>query len=239
MEKVNYEELLPHEFLKRLAEKPIAYLPLGTLEWHGPQNALGADGIQARGVFERAARRFGGIVFPMLWCGPDRIRREPDGQDLIGMDYADVTVPNCALPGSCYWVPKGLFLQQVEAILAQCKRAGFACVVADGHGPCRTAWGEMADTWETQFGLKLVSANRDFNRGEWRIMNDHAALIETSLMLAVRPDLVDMAQLPQDRAIWPTGVGGEDPRDASAGHGEAQIAGTLQALGEKLAALGY
>jgi hypothetical protein len=33
--KVRYDELLPHEFRKRLAERPIAYLPLGTLEWHG------------------------------------------------------------------------------------------------------------------------------------------------------------------------------------------------------------
>src|SRR5450756_98374 len=49
-EKVRYEELLPHEFLDRLAKNPVGYLPLGTLEWHGPHNALGADGIQARGL---------------------------------------------------------------------------------------------------------------------------------------------------------------------------------------------
>ncbi len=31
-EKVRYAELLPHKFRERLAERPIAHLPLGTLE---------------------------------------------------------------------------------------------------------------------------------------------------------------------------------------------------------------
>ena len=34
MKKVLYEELLPEEFVQRMQEMPVAYLPLGTLEWH-------------------------------------------------------------------------------------------------------------------------------------------------------------------------------------------------------------
>jgi hypothetical protein len=42
---------------------------------------------------------------------------------------------------------------------------------------------------------------------------DHAAKWETSLLWYLRPDLVDMSQLPADRneKLW--GVGGLDPRD--------------------------
>ena len=54
-QKVDYEELLPHELQARLAQRAVGYLPLGTLEWHGEQNALGADFLQARGLFRRAA----------------------------------------------------------------------------------------------------------------------------------------------------------------------------------------
>ena len=100
-EKVHYGELLPHELEERIAHRPVAYLPIGTLEWHGVQNALGADFIQARGLFQRAAQRFGGVVFPPIWLGPDRISGRDDGPDLIGMDTADVTTPNRQLPGSC------------------------------------------------------------------------------------------------------------------------------------------
>ena len=236
-EKVHYEELLPHEFEERLAHRPVGYVPIGTLEWHGVQNALGADFIQARGVFERAAERFGGIVFPPLWLGPDRIAYRDEGPDLIGMDTADVTTPHRQLAGSCYWAPKGLFLSMVEAVLTQAKRAGFECIIADGHGPSRWAWGENVDHWEKQFDLKLLSATRDF-RDQWRTQNDHAGRNETSIMMAVRPDLVDLAQLPEDRETWPQGVGGEDPRDSTSEFGVELIEVTVALIGQKLTELG-
>ena len=237
MEKLHYEELLPHEFEKRLAVRPVGYLPLGTLEWHGPQNALGADFIQSRGLFERAAERFGGIVFPPIWLGPDRSAARPDGPNLVGMDTAESTIPPRRLPGSCYWAPKGLFLAWVEAILAQAKRAGFKCILADGHGPSRNAWAEMVDGWEAQFDLLLLSSKRDFPK-QWRTQRDHAGKNETSLMMSVAPGLVDLGKLPENRTEWPQGVAGEDPRDSTARYGEELIEAALDLIGKKLDALG-
>jgi creatinine amidohydrolase len=237
-DKVQYLALLPHEFRARLAARPVAYLPMGTLEWHGEQNALGADALQSEALFVRAARRFGGIVFPPLFLGPDRTRVEPDGRVLHGMDYADQTTPPRQLDGSCYWVGRGLFLQIVEGVLAQARRAGFAVVVADGHGPSRRAFREHAPGWETQFGLHLIAPGHRID-GPWRSMVDHAGKNETSLMLAHYPELVDLGQLPADRAIWPQGVAGEDPRDATASHGEEAIAASLALLEEALTRSGY
>jgi creatinine amidohydrolase len=189
------------------------------------------------GLFERAARLFGGVVLPPLFLGPDRTRVEPDGAQLQGMDYADVTTPPRQLDGSCYWAPEGLFLLMVENILVQAKRAGFSVIVADGHGPSRWAFGRNASAWEAQYGLTLVSVQRDFP-GEWRSQMDHAAKNETSLLLALRPDLVDMTRLPDDRSNWPQGVGGDDPRDATGEHGEECITASLALLGERLRSLG-
>jgi len=207
------------------------------LEWHGVQNALGADFLQSRGRFRRAAERFGGIVLPPLWLGPDRILKQPGDVDLIGMDSADSTTPHRQLPGSLYWIPKGLFLQMLESILAQVARAGFRCVVADGHGPSRGAWAEMVDSWEKQFGLFLVSARRDFP-GRWKTQNDHAGRNETSILMAVEPDLVDLSMLPDDRNQWPQGVAGEDPRDSTTEYGEELMEATLALIGNKLDELG-
>jgi creatinine amidohydrolase len=236
--KVHYLELLPHEFRARMAKQPVGYLPLGTLEWHGEHNPLGSDAIISAGLFERAARRFGGIVFPPLFLGPDRIRLQPDGSSLQGMDYADVTTPPRQLDGSCYRIGEGLFLTLCESVLEQAKRAGFQAMVADGHGPSRWAFGRAADGWEQQFGLKLVSVARDFKEG-WRSQMDHAALNETSLVMALRPSLVNLSRLSLDRTVWPQGVGGKDPRDASAEHGEECLATCLDLLGAKLAELGF
>lgn len=235
-EKVHYFELLPHEFRARLEARPVGYLPLGTLEWHGEHMALGSDAFISVGLFERAARQFGGIVFPPLFLGPDRTRLMPDGSLLQGMDYADSTNPPRQLDGSCYWVSRGLFLQLCEAVLAQAKRAGFKVIVADGHGPSRRAWSEHADGWEQQFGLRLVAVSRDL-QGVWRSQIDHAAKNETSLMLALRPELVELERLAEDRRSWPVGVGGQDPRDATSAHGEECLAASLAALGELLTRL--
>jgi creatinine amidohydrolase len=152
------------------------------------------------------------------------------------MDAADSTTPHRQLPGSLYWIPKGLFLLMMESVLAQARRTGFRCIVADGHGPSANAWGEQAAAWEKQFGLHIIS-RRDFPL-KWRTQTDHAGRNETSIMLAVAPELVDLSQLPADRDQWPQGVHGEDPRDATAEFGEEVIEATLALIAAKLDELG-
>lgn len=85
MKKVLYEELLPEECVQRIKEIPVAYLPLGTLEWHGPHMPLGADGIQSKELFVRVAEKVGGVVLPMLFMGPDRLF-DDRGTVFYGMD---------------------------------------------------------------------------------------------------------------------------------------------------------
>src|SRR5262245_6357519 len=132
MQKVKYLELRPAEFRERLRQKPLAYLPLGTLEWHGEHLPLGADAIQSEALMIACARQFGGIVLPPLFLGPDRRMDSPDGTSLIGMDYALSTNPNRQLTGSAYWVSYDFFKVLLENILDQLRRAGFTSVFADG-----------------------------------------------------------------------------------------------------------
>lgn len=217
--KVRFEELLPHEFRKRLAQRPIAYLPLGTLEWHGEHLPLGSDAIQSKGLMVQCARQLGGIVMPPIYLGPDRAKPADDGKMLVGMDYADSTTPARQLDGSCYWVPAGFHLLMVDAILAQLKRAGFRAVFADGHGPSRWSWVENLPERQARFGLKLFGVTKGIAQ-PWKSQVDHAARNETSLMMHLRPELVDLSRLPPSRSTWPQGVGGEDPRDATAAYGK-------------------
>lgn len=228
--KVRHAELLPHEFEARLRERPVGYLPLGTLEWHGPHSPLGADFIQADAILSRAAARFGGIVLPPVWLGPDVITKDEDGRSLVGMDnYVD---PPRQLAGSLYWVSQGLFTLWMEAILDQAVRAGFRCLVVEGHGPSRDTWHGASKRWRRQYGLHLVSAG-DFP-GAWATQNDHAGRNETSILMAVVPDLVDLSRLPASRDEEPLGIYGEDPRDSSASFGEELIETTLGLIGAKL-----
>jgi creatinine amidohydrolase len=218
--KVQYTNLRPHEFRARLAEHPIAYLPLGTLEWHGEHLPLGSDALISEALMVECATQLGGIVMPAIHLGPDRDTLLPDGQHLQGMETADSTTPHRQLDGSCYWVSPGFFMTLVDAILAQLKRAGFKAVFADGHGPSRRSWVENLAERETRFGLRLFGVTPEIAQ-QWQSQMDHAARNETSLVMAAQPDLVDLSQLPTDRAVWPQGVGGQDPRDATAEHGQA------------------
>jgi len=231
-EKVCYSELLPHEFRKRLAERPIAYLPLGTLEWHGEHLPLGSDAIQSEGLMIECARKLGGIVMPPIHLGPDRAKLTDDGNMLVGMDYARTTTPPHQLDGSCYWIPKGLHMAVIDSILSQLKRAGFRVVFADGHGPSRLNWAENIEEREARFGLKLFGVTEDI-RKQWKCQIDHAGRNETSIMMKLRPELVDLSQLPESRSVWPQGVGGEDPRDATAVFGNECLNKSIEIIRQK------
>lgn len=228
MNRVKYAELRPDEFLARLAELPLAYLPLGTLEWHGPHLPLGVDAIGSEALMMACAETYGGIVLPPLWLGPDRRMELENGDTLIGMDYAKSTSPHQPLPGSCYWVSYEFFKMMLEQILGQLKRAGFQIVFADGHGPSRRCWTEMIPEWEARFGLTLLGIS-DEEKEHWGYMIDHAAQNETAVMLHARPDLVNLDVFRQNRDLPLVGVNGIHPLEADA------------LLGRKLAenALGY
>lgn len=232
---VKYTELRPEAFAERLRHKPLAYLPLGTLEWHGEHLPLGADAIQSEALMVACARRFGGIVLPPLFLGPDRRMVLDDGSSLVGMDYAKSTSPQRQLPGSCYWVSYDFFAALLENILAQLKRAGFTAVFADGHGPSRRSWVEHIPQWEQQFGLRLLGITDDL-KPNWQYMTDHAAKNETSIMLHVAPDLVDLAVFSGGEQSPLVGVNGEHPFLASTEAGAAILEETIQLLAPVLQA---
>jgi hypothetical protein len=46
MNKVQFEEMFPWDISRAMADTPIVYPPLGTLDWHGEHNAVGLDGFK-------------------------------------------------------------------------------------------------------------------------------------------------------------------------------------------------
>ncbi len=216
-EKVLYIELTPKEFRKRVADAPIAYVPLGTLEWHGEHLPLGADGIQPYYFFQELAAEVGGIVLPMLHLGPDA-KMEENGEEYYGMDrgqYQDdpeKQYERQKLAGGAYWVPDSLFEMIIESTVKQLARQGFKIIVAHGHGPSTVNVQNRKEYLEEKYDVKIFNlwGTED---DEWKgFMTDHAAMGETSIVMYYRPDLVQMENIPADTSQWPVGVGGHDPR---------------------------
>jgi len=223
MQEVLYERLTPSEFQDRLKKAPIAYLPLGTLEWHSLHLPLGSDSFQSQTFFIKLAQRVGGVVLPPLFLGPDEVKKV-DGFEYYGMDIFGYS-PKAPrqLKGSAYWIPSDLFLMLLEAVLKQIRRAGFRIVVAHGHGPSVNIVIENSKKLSKKFDLTIMSVWRGKGqRGpDMEFQYDHAAMNETSIMMALHPDLVHMENLSKDKKKKPLAIIGKDPRThASAKHGE-------------------
>ncbi len=223
MHEVLYERLTPSEFHDRLKKAPIAYLPLGTLEWHSSHLPLGSDSLQSQGFFIKLAQRVGGVVLPPIFLGPDKVR-EVNGFEYYGMDIYGY-LPNTPqqLRGSAYWISSDLFLALLEAVLKQIRRAGFRILVAHGHAPSTNLIIKNNRKLSKKFDLTIITVWRDKGRinPDLEFQCDHAAANETSIMMALHPDLVHIENLPKDMKKQPLAIIGKDPRThASAKLGE-------------------
>ena len=235
--KVLYQEMLPHELVERVNVCPVAYLPVGTLEWHGFHLPYGVDMLLPSEIFKRLAARVGGVVLPPLFLGPD-LEAEHGGEMYYGMDVLSFEEGRPQhLTGNAYHVPKELYIQILENILKNLKRNGFAALIGHGHGPSSNTLLECKERFEREYGIfvtNLYEIGKD-------MLTDHAAFNETSLMMALHGGLADLSQMPEGAptpAVW-----GEDPRiAASAEEGRRMVAENeetvsrfLLALKEKLA----
>src|SRR3990170_5235388 len=72
MPQVRYEEMLPHEVVEAREKCPIAYVPIGGIEWHGEHNCLGLDTVKAHALAMRCAEVGGGLAMPALFWGENR-----------------------------------------------------------------------------------------------------------------------------------------------------------------------
>jgi len=62
-----YERLHPAELRSAVELAPLAFVPIGTLEFHGEHLPFGVDSFEAHGLCLRAAQLAGGVVLPPVY----------------------------------------------------------------------------------------------------------------------------------------------------------------------------
>jgi creatinine amidohydrolase len=207
--KVQFEEMFPWEFAQAIAEAPIGYLPLGVLEWHGEHNAIGLDAIKAHAVCVRAAQKSGGVVLPALYWATDSREELEDGTYLTGgVEHGE----RYHVPGSMYWIRRETFRNLLLDIYEAMRRRGFqVIVVLIGHWPEATASvvrGAGEEFLAQHPGMRGLFVSDLEVAADIGYLHEHAAGGETSLLLAVRPDLVDLSKtFETDRTLRPYYVG--------------------------------
>ncbi|MET0312891.1 MAG: creatininase [Hansschlegelia sp.] len=209
-------ELSWPEYEAKVKAGATVFLPLGATEQHGPHMAMNVDVVLPTGVCERVAREVGGIVAPCVPYGCKSMPRSGGGEAFPGTTSLDAHTFALVIRD----IIRGLGHDGVRKI-----------VLVIGH---------YENMWPSVEGLDLglrelrrdgitdMQAMRleywDFVRRETldRLFPDgfpgteleHASLLETSLMLLLRPELVEMDKVPSDGPAkfptydkWPTPEG--------------------------------
>ncbi len=217
---VEYTLLRPRQLVERRKAVPAAYIGLGVLEWHGLHNPLGLDGLKAHLACCRFARRLGGVVMPPLFWGDYRkpimetIKAEVAAE--LGLSHAKLQAEarRCEEDGG--WEP---WHRLMVRMLFETESLGFRLVFPyPGHYPLRSEVGRAAEAYTKAGGQARVVVLEDQLAGG----GDHAARIETSMMMALAPELVDLGQL-DPKADTHLGVSGVNPLQSTAEFGRQRL----------------
>ncbi len=268
--RVEFELMRPQEIASERAWCPLVFIPLGPLEWHGPHLPLGTDGLVAYAVAIEVARRIGGVVLPPYFVGTDTVR--PDGQGrqstgalgfedgvrIFGMDFPDNPVKSV-------YFEEGMTAILVRELLRALKANGYRLlVIVSGHGaPNHVRMLQRLAAEESHLPAVRVLYSRSPLPAALKVADPgHAEKVETSLMMVLRADSVDVSSLPpkglpmryRDFGIVDgKAFDGEptpdftlrtesDPRDASADLGrqvlEARINRLVEVTKESIEAMG-
>lgn len=200
-----FEELLPHEAQACISRSPVAYLPLGNIEWHGVHLPLGTDALKVYELCVRVAHKTGGIIMPATYL---------------------------AAGGVPFPWTLAIAIDTLEALLSEVfenlARFGFKVIIAiSGHYSMdqylaikRTSLQVMkhANCWI----YAIPEIELTFDQG---YRGEHAAKWETSLMWALRPELVEMSRLTDGPdSETQLGISGKDPRQYASREAGEQMA---------------
>jgi len=228
---VRYERLRPAQIVAARQACPVAYIPIGTLEWHGVHNPVGADTLQAAGLALMCAQQGGGLVFPPLYYGENRLEAlmEANARD------RDQIAGQMALSPDNFTPERQPFSATDQAlnyhklllhILVEAETLGFELgVLVAGHYPlidhARAAVLQFNQREHSKRQGMLAWACVDYLllRDQYENAGDHAAGWETSHLMALHPETVDLSLLPSKGEPL-IGVGGRmAPQDATAEFG--------------------
>jgi creatinine amidohydrolase len=197
------------------------FVPAGCVECHGNHLPLGTDTLIAEAVVERVAACVGGLVAPTIDFGPTGYAVSGPGQGTVD-------------------VPAEAFYPYAKGVLAGLRRLGFAQIfVVVHHQDLNGAeassfhlaqaalfdelhrergegwWGERSD-WPRQEITVLPTILPDV---EDAVLGDHAGRTETSLIMHLRPELVDLERLKRGDH-WYAWEPGRESASATSAEGE-------------------
>ncbi|MDF1587513.1 creatininase family protein [Marinimicrococcus flavescens] len=197
---VDWGSLKAHELRELAKRETVVIVPVAAMEQHGPHLPTGTDTILGREVGRRAARLAWPerpvVVTESVWCGISEHHMPFGGT--ISLDFST-------------------FRAVIRGIVGSIARHGFKRVwLMNSHGGNANAIRIIADELAAELGIRVAASTYWLlARPEMAELLEkqsgirHACEGETSMIMALHPELVDASRLAE--ADTP------DNRDASAG----------------------
>jgi len=175
------ERMTRPEALRALQKRPLAILPIGATEQHGPHLPLGTDTFMAAEIGRRLAARTGALLFPALPVGYSWVWRE--------------------IPGTLV-IDEATLQQVIKDVAHNLHRQGVnMLVLINGHGANESAIKYAVRELVDEIAMRVLyfSYFNHFGEVEKQVIQSpkwngmvHACEEETSLLLAVKPELCHM-----------------------------------------------
>jgi creatinine amidohydrolase len=192
---VQVSDLSWPEYAERVRRDPVVMVPCGALEQHGPHLPLGTDAILASAVSGGIAESVGGLVLPALAYGYKSMPKSGGGAHFPGTTNLDGSTVVAMV--------RDIIREQVRHgvrklcfVVGHYENQWFVTEGIDlamrevGHTGVRIMRLEYWDFIEQQ------TIDKVFPDGYPGAALEHAAVIETSLMLHYQPRHVRLDQLP-------------------------------------------
>jgi creatinine amidohydrolase len=228
--KVKWEEMFPEELLEAIRKTRTCFLAYGLAEPHGPYNAIGLDWLKAYALVCRGAEAHGAVVAPpCAWHITEEPRFHGPWFSGIGLKQPLAS----SIPADLFY---RMVLYQIRAVDA---RDFHAAVFVTGHyGGNERTMRLLCEYYTRRTGSPLrMSALADWELIRFEdYRGDHAGVCETSQLMALRPELVDLSRTTVPRALGGRLLGTAFPdkkgRSPDAGVGESIVRSQVERMGE-------
>ena len=204
----SFYEMRPDEIMDLRDKSSCAFIPVSPLEWHSYHLPYGTDAIISKGICELVAEKVNGVYFKTLNCGLDGYRNSRE-LEMWGFKNNDkifgINFPKLPLISE-YCTKKELELSLIKR-LKFIKGCGFKLAfVVNHHGGKNqipliekicSRLSNQNFTAESVYSTKFCTIRNNFPE----YVGTHAGIWETQLVLAFRPELVDLTKIPKGNLI--------------------------------------
>jgi len=200
----SFYEMRPDEIIKAREKSGLAFIPVSPLEWHGPHLPYGTDAIISEGICSITAEKVKGIYFSAMNYGLDAYRTEEQlsmwgfrsDDRIFGMNFPDLPLV------SEYSNKEDLRINIMRRLqfLKDCRfKAAFVVNHHGGENQIPLIKKTCDEFTDSDFTAEAVYS-MDFctiKTGLPKYVGTHAGIWETQLVMAFRPDLVDLSKIPE------------------------------------------